>query len=88
MSKAHNKLPGAKTHEQQIAIIEKRVDTSNGGKAFDAEADLKMLPEEHAAVLRGQTLDASHAPLSDADDREMIRGENQESVHHKNRADD
>ncbi len=88
MSKAHNKLAGDKTHALQQDIIAGRVNTKNGGAEFDAEADLKMPPEEHAAVLRGENLDADRRSLVDVDDREMLRGENQESEHNKKRTDD
>lgn len=86
MTKAHDKRPGDKTHDQQIAIIEKRVNTENGGAGFDAEADLAMPPEEHAARLRGESLQAGREPPEDADDREMIRGENQQSAHGRKHA--
>lgn len=88
MSKAHDKLPGDKTHALQQDIISGRVNTKNGDADFDAEADLTMPPEEHAAVLRGETLDTKREPLVDADDRQMLRGENQRSEHEKKRADD
>ena len=87
MSKSHDKPAGDKTHDQQIAIIEKRVNTKNGGKDFDAEADLTMPPAEHAARLRGADLKAKCEPPESVDDREMIRGVNQESAHDKKRAD-
>jgi hypothetical protein len=80
MSKAHNKPTGDKTHDQRIAIIEKRVNTKNGGAGFDAEADLTMPPEEHAARLRGASLDTERRPIEE-DDRSILRGEHQESVH-------
>ena len=87
MSKAHNKPAGDKTHALQQDIIAGRVNTRNGGPEFDAEADLKMPPEEHAAVLRGESFDTDREPLVDADDRAMLRGENQENEHNKKRAD-
>lgn len=34
-------MAGNKTHEQQLRIIEKRVDTSNADKDFDPRPDLE-----------------------------------------------
>lgn len=80
-------MAGSKTHEQQLRIIEKRVDTSNAGDEFDAEADLKRSDQEREARREGATLRDNGVELTDRDDRQMIRGENQESEHHKRRQD-
>jgi hypothetical protein len=79
---------GKSTHDQQIQIIEKRVNTKNAGDDFDAEADLKMSPEQREARRKGASLRAGQRDLVDPDDRNMLRGEHQESEHHKERQDD
>ena len=87
----HNKSAhphGNSTHDQQIAILEKRVNTKNAGDDFDAEADLKMSPEQREARRKGANLRADQRDLVDPDDRNMLRGENQESEHRKQRQDD
>jgi hypothetical protein len=70
-----------KTHEQQTRIIEKRVDTTNAGPDFDIEADLKRSDAAKKAFRKGENLEAG--PESLTENRSMIRGENQESAHHK-----
>lgn len=39
-------MAGNKTHEQQIRIIEERVNTKNAGDDFDAGKDLKRSDED------------------------------------------
>jgi hypothetical protein len=81
-------MAGPKTHQQQLRIIEKRENTKNADADFDAEADLKKSTQEREAERGGAKLRGEDVELSDADDREMIRGVNQESEHHKRRVDD
>jgi hypothetical protein len=81
-------MTGHKTHEQQMRIIEKRENTKNAGKDFDAEADLKRSAAEREALRKGSEIRSETPDLVDPDDRNILRGENQESVHHKNRPDD
>jgi hypothetical protein len=78
-------MAGNKTHEQQLRIIEKRVNTKNAGKDFDAEDELKRSGQEREARREGQQLRGEDVDLTDPDDRNMIRGVNQESEHHKRR---
>jgi hypothetical protein len=78
-------MTGRKTHEQQMRIIEKR---ENAGKDFDAEADLKRSAAEREALRKGSEIRSEAPDLVDPDDRNILRGRNQESVHHKNRPDD
>lgn len=75
-------MTGKKTHDQQIRIIEERVNTKNADGDFDAEAELKRSKQEREARRGGDLRDAE-VGLTDSDDRQMIRGDNQESRHHK-----
>lgn len=79
-------MAGRKTHEQQLRIIEKRENTSNAGDDFDAERELKRSKQEREAHLGGAKLRDEGVELTDKDDRQMIRGENQESQHHKSKS--
>jgi hypothetical protein len=81
-------MAGKKTHEQQLRIIEGRENTRNADDSFDAEAELKMSKQQREARRKGQDLRGDLVDLSDRDDRNMIRGEQQESRHHKERSDD
>jgi hypothetical protein len=81
-------MAGKKTHEQQVRIIEKREDTSNGGDDFNAEEELRRSKQEREAHRGGAKLRDEGGELSDKDDRQMITGKNQESEHHKRRTDD
>jgi hypothetical protein len=81
-------MTGKKTHDQQIRIIEGRENTKNAGKDFDAEAELKRSDQEREAFRKGANLKAPPRDLTDSDDRNLLRGEHQESRHHKNRPDD
>ena len=76
-------MAGRKTHEQQLRIIEKREDTSNAGADFNAVEELKRSKREREAHRGGAKLRDEGVELTDKDDRQMIRGENQESRHHK-----
>jgi hypothetical protein len=76
-------MQGKETHEQQLRIINKEVNTKNGAEDFDPSADLhraeaKRNPQEGAEALRSDTVD-----VTDSDDRSIIRGTNQESEHNK-----
>ncbi|ESX10019.1 MULTISPECIES: hypothetical protein [unclassified Mesorhizobium] len=81
-------MAGRKTHEQQLRIIEKRENSSNAGDDFNAEDELKTSKQEREARQDGANLRDEGVELTDKDDRQMIRGENQESEHHKRRQDD
>lgn len=74
-------MAGDKTHQQQIDIIEKRVDTSNAGDDFDARADL----EKSEALKRHERGNETLKPDVDIqnDSRSMPRGLHQESEHDK-----
>ncbi len=76
-------MVGRKTHEQQQRVIQRREKTSNAGKDFDAEADLKRSDALRKAERKGQDLDTKHADAREESDRSILRGENQESRHHK-----
>lgn len=78
-------MAGKKTHDQQLRIIEERVNTKNAGKDFNAEEELKHSKQVRDAHRGGAKLRDEGVELTDADDRQMIRGENQESEHHKRR---
>lgn len=80
-------MAGPKTHEQQLRIIEKRENTANAGEDFNAEEELKRSKHEREARRGGEDLRDEGVELTDKDDRQMIRGENQESAHHKRRQD-
>jgi hypothetical protein len=79
-------VTGKKTREQQLRIIEKRVNTTNADPDFDPRPDLERqergLPPTPPATAK------TASDPSRPDDRGMHRGLNQESEHHKRRADD
>jgi hypothetical protein len=79
-------MAGNKTHEQQLRIIEKREETSNADDDFNAEEELRRSPQEREARREGTKLRDEGVDLTDPDDRQMIRGENQGSEHHKRRS--
>lgn len=81
-------MAGKSTHDQQIRIIEERVNTRNAADDFDAEGELKRPQAERKARREGADLRTGDAELTDPDDRNMIRGVNQESSHNKHRQDD
>ena len=74
-------MQAKKTHEQQLKIIEKREDTSNAGADFDLKGDLARNESAKTAREGDDHLRGGMTDLSE--DRGMIRGENQESRHHK-----
>ncbi|MCF6367986.1 hypothetical protein [Rhizobium halophilum] len=77
-------MQGNKTHQQQRNIIEKRVDTSNAGEDFDAQADLERSEAARDAYRKGDDLSMRAAEISlNEDDPAIVRGVNQESEHHK-----
>ncbi|MER9326836.1 hypothetical protein NKJ26_08735 [Mesorhizobium sp. M0152] len=79
-------MAGNKTHEQNLRIIEKRENTKNADKDFDADKDLRKTEAERAAS-RQDNLRSDVRDIADRDDRNIIRGENQESSHNKHRTD-
>ena len=81
-------MAGKKTHDQQLRIIEKRVDISNAGEDFPAEEDLKRSEKERQAQRRDMDVKTPQRDLTDPDDRNVLRGANQESRHNKERTDD
>jgi hypothetical protein len=81
-------MAGRKTHEQQLRVIQGRENTKNADADFDAEADLKKTKQEREAFRKGARLRTDAPDLVDKDDRNILRGENQESEHHKKRTDD
>ena len=81
-------MAGQKTHEQQLRIIEKRENTANASDNFNAEEELTRSKHEREARQGGSNLRDEGVELTDSDDRQMIRGENQESEHHKRRQKD
>ncbi|TCU09670.1 hypothetical protein [Rhizobium sullae] len=74
-------MVGKKTHEQQLRVIEKRENTANADKDFDAAADLKKTEAAKKAYRKGQSIGPS--PEIQEDDRSVLRGRNQESPHRK-----
>ncbi len=74
-------MTGNKTHEQQIAIIEGRVNTKNADKDFDPRPDLERA-EAGVAPLPPLTSKSASDP-DRPDDRAAPRGLNQESEHDK-----
>jgi hypothetical protein len=81
-------MAGSKTHDQQLRVIEERENTKNADKDFDAEAELEKSKAEREAFRKGADLRSDPEDIADPDDRNIIRGENQESSHHKKRVDD
>jgi hypothetical protein len=81
-------MAGKSTHDQQIRIIEERVNTKNAPDEFDAEAEFERPEAERKARREGADLRGGDVELTDPDDRNMIRGVNQESSHNKHRQDD
>jgi len=76
-------MQGKKTHQQQRNIIEKRENTANAGKDFDASADLHRSEAAREAFRRGDDLNMRAADRSMNDDPSIVRGRNQESEHRK-----
>ena len=76
-------MAGNKTHQQQIQIIEKRVDTSNADKDFDPRPFLDASKEVRDRITETD-LPEDPTPLASDDGDPALHGENQESRHHKN----
>lgn len=74
---------GTKTHQQQIDIIEGRVDTSNADKDFDPRPYLNASKEARERIVETDLPD-DPTPVASEDGDPAPRGENQESRHHKN----
>jgi hypothetical protein len=74
-------MAGRKTHEQQLRIIEKQVDTSNAGDDFDPRPDLKRAERGQPPI--PETTSKTASDPDEPDDRGHLRGMNQESAHHK-----
>ncbi len=74
-------MVGRKTHDQQQRIINRKENTQGGGDKFPAEEDLKASKRLREARAKGDDL-ARPADLVDPDDRNMVRGRNQESRGH------
>jgi hypothetical protein len=72
-------MVGQKTHEQQQRIIKKQENTKGGGDDFPAEEDLKSSKSLRDAKADSDRLTTPAANLTDPDDRNMVRGLNQES---------
>ena len=72
-------MVGQKTHDQQQRIINKQENTKGGGDTFPAEEDLKASKGLRDAKAKGEKLTTPAADLTDPDDRNMLRGRNQES---------
>ncbi len=71
-------MAGQKTHDQQQRIIKGEVSTKGGGPDFPAEEDLKSSKALRDAKAKGDKLAEPLKDLSDADDRNMVRGRNHE----------
>ncbi|WP_027168588.1 hypothetical protein [Mesorhizobium sp. WSM3224] len=78
-------MTGRRTHEQQMRIIEERENTKNAPKEFDAKAELNQSAAEREARRKDSDLKSDVPDLVDPDDRNILRGKNQESAHNKNR---
>ena len=75
-------MTGNKTHQQQIDIIEKRVDTSNADKDFDPRPYLDASKEARDRITETDLPD-DPTPLASDDGNPTLRGVNQESQHNK-----
>ena len=72
-------MTGRKTHEQQQRVIKGEEETKGGGSRFPAEEDLKASKGLRKAKAGSDNLAAPAANLADPDDRNILRGRNQES---------
>jgi hypothetical protein len=72
-------MVGQKTHDQQQRIINKQENTKGGGSDFPAKEDLDTSKGLRNAKAKGGDLRKPAEELSDPDDRNMVRGRNQES---------
>ncbi|TIR00461.1 hypothetical protein [Mesorhizobium sp.] len=80
-------MSGRRTHDQQVRILEERENTKNAPKEFDAKAELKQPAAEREARRKGSDLRSDTPDLVDPDDRNILRGKDQESGHNKHRGD-
>jgi hypothetical protein len=76
-----------KAKSQKRPVIDQPLNSKKSGDGFDAEADLRRSDQEREAFRKGANLSEHSANPTDPNDRSMIRGTNQESEHHKRRAD-
>ncbi|TIR50356.1 MAG: hypothetical protein E5X28_10525, partial [Mesorhizobium sp.] len=67
--------------DQQVRILEERENTKN------AKAELKQSAAEREARRKGSDLRSDTPDLVGSDDRNMLRGKNQESGRNKHRGD-
>ncbi|OLP61228.1 hypothetical protein BJF93_20775 [Xaviernesmea oryzae] len=72
-------MAGNKTHEQHQRILNKQEVTTNGAPDFPVQADLEASDAAKAARQAGETLKAPQTDLTDPDDRNILRGAQQES---------
>jgi len=72
-------MVGKKTHDQQQRAIKGEESTKGGGADFPAKEDLKSSKDLRDAKAKGDKLAEPMKDLSDAHDRNMVRGRNQES---------
>jgi hypothetical protein len=77
-------MPDKKSQRQPV------VDQPLGSKRKepDFEADLRRPEQEREARRKGASLSSNAASPIDRDDRQILRGVNQEDEHHKRRQDD
>ncbi|OHV87343.1 hypothetical protein [Mesorhizobium sp. ORS 3428] len=78
-------MTGRKTHDQQMRNLEERENTKNAPKEFDAKSELKRPVAERKARRKGSDLRSDVPNLVHPDDRNVLRGKNQESEHNKHR---
>jgi hypothetical protein len=71
-------MTGQKTHDQQQRIIKREENTKGGDANFPTKEDFKSSKGLRDAKAKGNNLAAPMNDLSDADDRNMVRGRNQE----------
>lgn len=71
-------MVGRKTQEQQKRIIN-RQDETGGARSAPASVDMAENTSLHHARRKGENLTAPQADLVDPDDRNILRGKNQES---------
>jgi hypothetical protein len=72
-------MVGQKTHEQQQRIINTKEKTKSGDENFPAAQDLKTSKALRKAKSKGGNLTVPDTDLVDSDDRNILRGRNQES---------
>ena len=77
-------MPAKKDEHRQV--VDQPLNRKDDGEDF--EADLSRSDEEREARRKGESLSTDAASPVDPDDRQIIRGVNQEDRHHKRRLDD